>query len=267
MKTEQGSLKLGNGSTRRRGWLFSHVVSRTPVHFNTGSSRVVCRVLYPLLALGLLTLFVCAAPVPQHAKSLDADTIAEYEKLGAKYGGVSLNRHGWLEFLPGADKALGRLPAFRFARTPKDVLLKLPLVNVPFGLGFEKTHVTDEDLKDLTRLTNLAWLDLTGTDVTDEGLAELKNFKNLAWLYLGDTKITDVGLTELKDLRFLTSLDLGNTGVIDGRLTHGCPPQFSDNARVQRESSKGLAFWQSVTTGPGAAGNCPPQSLPGLRIS
>ncbi len=72
----------------------------------------------------------------------------------------------------------------------------------------------------LSELTKVSSVDLSGTDVTDEGLAHLKPLIRLSELNLGDTQITDSGLAHLGGLTNLSILDASNTKITDAGLVH-----------------------------------------------
>jgi Leucine-rich repeat (LRR) protein len=67
-----------------------------------------------------------------------------------------------------------------------------------YRLKLSKTTITNEGLKELKALTNLAELDLEGTSLTDEGLPALKQLTTLKRIDLKDTKITDEGFEDLR---------------------------------------------------------------------
>ena len=152
-------------------------------------------------------------------KSIDAGTISAYEKIGAKYGGFFVDKTGFLLFGAG-EKAAGLwTPGFGFTEElPGGKLPKLPPVDVPFGLIFVQSGLSDEGLKELKELKNLKFLNLTGTVVTNEGLKEMKNLKSLRALSLNGTRVTDEGMKELKELKNLASLNLNGTKVGDKGL-------------------------------------------------
>ncbi len=98
--------------------------------------------------------------------------------------------------------------------------------------------IGDEQIKDISSVTEVIWLNLAGTDVTDEGLkslegmplkklhlektkigdnglAHLKSFKDLEYLNLYGSKVTDAGLEHLKELKNLKKLYVWKTGVTE----------------------------------------------------
>ncbi|MCX5644776.1 MAG: M48 family metalloprotease [Phycisphaerae bacterium] len=84
--------------------------------------------------------------------------------------------------------------------------------------GLKLDAATDSDVRHLAGLTDLRWLDLSGTQVGDAGLADLKGLKALEFLYLDDTQVTDLGLERLKGLTTLRRLDLSSTKTTDAGL-------------------------------------------------
>jgi hypothetical protein len=158
-------------------------------------------------------LCICCLVLPLHAdepkfKPIDAETVAAYKKLGAKFVKFDLvERDDRLQFgtirsisfwPEGYANAEG-LPGFSFRSPAEGTLSKLPPVNVPFGLS-----ITDERMG-------------------DEGRSKLKDLKNLHLLDLGFTSVTDEGLKELKDLHCLTILSLSGHPVFANN--ENGPPQ------------------------------------------
>jgi hypothetical protein len=78
----------------------------------------------------------------------------------------------------------------------------------------------DEEAAYLRALTNLTYLDLSGTEITDSGLESLRALTALEYLSLRDNDITDGGLGNLKGMTSLGELDLSNTQVTDSGLEH-----------------------------------------------
>jgi len=86
------------------------------------------------------------------------------------------------------------------------------------GVKLGTSGATDADLKKLTALKSLEWLDLSSTQVTDAGLMELAALDFLRTLELGRTQVTDAGLKELAGLKSLRILLLDSTKVTDAGL-------------------------------------------------
>ncbi len=180
---------------------------------------------------------------PPNFKPIDPETIAAYEKLGAKFGGFYGDRFEFDHFVPGTTAAAKGLPGFYFDSLRDGMLPKLPPVQVSFGLeiAIGSRAITDAGLKELRDLKNLTVLSFfgmkgavdglkhiknwiksnatfVGTTVTDAGIKELKNLRSLTTLRLDNTQVTDAGLKELKELKNLTALGLFNTKVTDAGL-------------------------------------------------
>jgi len=89
--------------------------------------------------------------------------------------------------------------------------------------------IGDEQIKDISAIGEVIWLNLAGTKITndglkhlsgmplkklhlertqigDDGLQHLKSFKDLEYLNLYDTKVTDAGIEHLKALKGLKKL-------------------------------------------------------------
>jgi serine/threonine protein kinase len=58
--------------------------------------------------------------------------------------------------------------------------------------------ITDDELENITGLTQLEWLNLKDTDITDEGLEYLRDLPKLYILELQGTKVTDAGVERLR---------------------------------------------------------------------
>ena len=143
--------------------------------------------------------FSGAADLPK-SKPIPQETIAAYEKLGAKSVWFGVNRYGFYEISSQSE-----LPGFIFQNLPNGKLPKLPAVSVPFGLNLRRSYVTDEAMAELKDLTNLTALDLATTSVSNAGLKPLKDLKSLKYLNLNSAGITDKGLADLKSLKSLTA--------------------------------------------------------------
>jgi hypothetical protein len=87
------------------------------------------------------------------------------------------------------------------------------------AVSFAGNYVyTDDGLKHLTPLANLAGLSLTGTRVGDAGLGHLEALTTLRFLTLEGTRVGDAGLEHLKPLTNLTHLNLAGTAAGDAGL-------------------------------------------------
>jgi hypothetical protein len=103
--------------------------------------------------------------------------------------------------------------------------------------------VTDDHLRLVAQLPNVAWLNLAGTKITDEGLAVLKTLEGLEKLHLERTGIGDAGLAHLTGLKKLVYLNVYGTKVTDEGLKH-----LEGLANLRR-----LYVWQSQVTPEGIA--------------
>ena len=82
-------------------------------------------------------------------------------------------------------------------------------------LDLSRTGITADGLVEVAKLQKLQWLFLSDTWVGDKGMKEVAKLQNLEKLYLDDTKITDEGLKEVAKLQKLKSLDLWNCKITD----------------------------------------------------
>jgi hypothetical protein len=149
-------------------------------------------------------------------KEPSPETIAAYEKLGAKYGVLEKESPGIYFFqVKPQGKTGGSLPIFRFEKLSDK---PLPQVEVFFGLELDDPRATDEQIKQIKDLQQLTSLNLFDTRVTDAGLKHLKGLQQLIRLDLGRTEVTDEGMKELKEFKRLTFLDLFGTSITDAGL-------------------------------------------------
>lgn len=111
-----------------------------------------------------------------------------------------------------------------------------------WGLHAEgSSRVDDRELRFLSPLTGLQFLDLTGTPVTDAGLVHLLGLENLETISLWDTAVTDDGVRLLSRLPRLRQLGLGNTAVTDDGL----------RALQRCRALRLLQLWGTAVEGPG----------------
>lgn len=87
-------------------------------------------------------------------------------------------------------------------------------------LDLARTHISDENLVQVSRFSRLIFLRLAETQITDAALVHLRGLQMLETLVLEGTRITDGGLETLGRLPNLAVLDLVNTDVTDAGLEH-----------------------------------------------
>jgi beta-lactamase regulating signal transducer with metallopeptidase domain/Leucine-rich repeat (LRR) protein len=85
-------------------------------------------------------------------------------------------------------------------------------------LYLNDTRITDKGLKEVGKLKQLTYLDLSSTKITNKGLKVVSKLPHLTRLSLYNTQITDEGLKRLAKLRKLTYLNLYNTKITDEGL-------------------------------------------------
>ncbi|MGV8947924.1 MAG: leucine-rich repeat domain-containing protein [Candidatus Paracaedibacter sp.] len=68
-------------------------------------------------------------------------------------------------------------------------------------LSYKNDGITREGLKNLSQLTSLRWLNLSGMPITDETLKDLSNLKNLETLIFRGGHITSTGFNHLLKLK------------------------------------------------------------------
>ncbi len=111
------------------------------------------------------------------------------------------------------------------------------------GVNLRGTWVADADLRRLTELPDLNYLDLSLTHITDQGMLEIKNLRGIAELNLYYAEyVTDEGLAAIKDWKKLRRLNLHGTKVGDTGLEHisGITPLESLNVGSTLMTDVGL---------------------------
>jgi internalin A len=89
------------------------------------------------------------------------------------------------------------------------------------GVNLRGTWVGDTDLRRLSELPDLNYLDLSLTHITDQGMQELKSLPGITELSLYFTEyVTDEGLSAIKDWKKLKRLNLHGTKIGDTALEH-----------------------------------------------
>ncbi|HMG92949.1 MAG TPA: DUF2231 domain-containing protein [Chryseolinea sp.] len=97
--------------------------------------------------------------------------------------------------------------------TDKELALLLPLKNQLLWLNVGRTNITDEGLKTIGQLSNLAQLNLEYTKIGDPGLEQLIPLKRLTILKLVGTQVTNKGLVHIGRITNLDNVYLYQTDV------------------------------------------------------
>ena len=82
---------------------------------------------------------------------------------------------------------------------------------------FANRRVRGDNLTDLSSLSDLRLLDVSGTDIRDDGLKFVTALKTLTAIDLTDARVTGPGLLHLRDLSKFESLGLG--GILTTDMT------------------------------------------------
>lgn len=136
-------------------------------------------------------------------------TTAEFEerkRIHATVGGAALMENGELYCLKFDGES---------AEVFRDKLVNLTQFPDVQGLIFDRTGIRDEDLRHVTGMQGLTFLDLFDTKITDAGLAHLNGLKRLEELDLTLSLIEGHGLIHLKESKALTQLDLYGAPITD----------------------------------------------------
>ena len=162
-----------------------------------------------LVIMAAVVLVGCSKDTPEPVSPAEEKVIADpiVEEAIRKL----LNKHEGE--LTEAD--LGRPISLSLENTDitDDGLKEVTKLDLAGGLDLKGTQITDAGLKDVAKLQKLTVLDLDGTNITDAGLKEVAKLQNLTFLSLGGTIITDAGLKDVAKLQNLTFLSLGGTKV------------------------------------------------------
>ncbi|MDP1792974.1 MAG: DnaJ domain-containing protein [Acidimicrobiales bacterium] len=89
-----------------------------------------------------------------------------------------------------------------------------------WALHAQRSTIDDDELVHLQGMSDLLYLDLSGTRITDAGLLHLQGLERLEVLQIWNTAITDAGIALVARLPNLVQLGLGNTRVTDAGLAH-----------------------------------------------
>ncbi len=87
-------------------------------------------------------------------------------------------------------------------------------------LRFGSCEFTDTGIRHLVGLTHLRVLEFSNANLTEDGLVVLANFPELESLSLANVKFTPAGAKYFAKLPQLQSLDLSNTNITDGGMQH-----------------------------------------------
>jgi len=99
--------------------------------------------------------------------------------------------------------------------------------------------ITDSDLNNISKMTNLMRLFLDETMITDDGLIHLSKLSILEYLNINNTSITDAGINTLNPLGQLKIIYAFQTNISIGNLTNG--------AKIEKGGFK-LPMLESDTT-------------------
>jgi hypothetical protein len=133
----------------------------------------------------------------------NAASIAALKKSGFMVMPISQDNHYIQVKLTAAENTFG-------AEQIKNLLTVSQQVT---WLDLSNAKLTEEGLKELSKLPNVTRLRLDKTNITDASLAHLKGLPNLEYLNLYNTQVTDKGLPQLAPLKNLKSLYLWQTQV------------------------------------------------------
>lgn len=113
----------------------------------------------------------------------------------------------------------------------------------------ESTHVSDDGLKHLAGLQQLATLSIEHVPISGDGLSYLTNLPNLTGISLVGTKVTDDALRHLSKIPTLTWIRLNRTNISDAGLEHlkALPQLRQLFVHTTRVTDSGLMALASLT--------------------
>ena len=91
------------------------------------------------------------------------------------------------------------------------------------GVNFVGLHISGADNELLARMKlskTIKWLVSSYSSVTDDGMKDLSRMQEIETLFINGCKITDHGISELKKLKKLRRLSLSSTAISDASLGH-----------------------------------------------
>jgi Leucine-rich repeat (LRR) protein len=88
------------------------------------------------------------------------------------------------------------------------------------ALSLQRTAVAGSALKQLKDAGRLTVLNLSDNPITDDDLGQVARFTNLEVLALQNTKVTGTGLVKLEKMARLNVLNLVNCRMVDEDLSH-----------------------------------------------
>lgn len=104
------------------------------------------------------------------------------------------------------------------------------------GVHFPKPDTTNDDLRPVSSLSQLEWVELRRTSVTDEGLVHLQTLEHLKALFLPPT-ITDQGIALLRGHQGVECLEVTGRGITDAGAAY-----LPDFPRIRSLSLKRTAI-------------------------
>ena len=118
------------------------------------------------------------------------------------------------------------------------------------GVDLRSSWVTDTDLRELIKLPDLSFLDLSLTRVTDLGMQEIKSLPGIVELNLYFAEyVTDEGISAIKNWKKLKRLNIHGTKISDTALEHisGITTLESLNAGSASVTDVGIERMTSLT--------------------
>ncbi len=114
--------------------------------------------------------------------------------------------------------------------------------------------LADEELKQVSALKPIVWLNLSQTRITSAGLVHLRELEQLRWLHLEKTEVSDEGIQHVAGLPNLEYLNLYATNITDKTLD-----QLAACKNLKR-----LYLWQTAVTDAGVTRL--KEALPQLKV-
>ncbi|MCF0071722.1 ribonuclease inhibitor [Dyadobacter sp. CY261] len=146
--------------------------------------------------------------------------IATLKVSPAKEGDIqALRKAGLIVNTLSQDQNLLEVSAVNAPQfSDKDIALLLPVAEQVTWLKLGGTQITDNALKEISKLKNLTKLHLEHTGVSDIGIAEIKALPHLEYLNLIDTKVGDAGFKSIATVKSLRSVYIWQSAVTDSAV-------------------------------------------------
>jgi hypothetical protein len=207
-------------------------------------TKIIILCLILLLLGGAIVWVFWWKPPDASPKPLNKEVVKAWSDAGATAGWIFVGYKDY-KFVQGVDfqgeagsSYRAWLPGFQIRSWDPELLKKVPVPQLPFGLDLSRVSVPDDGLKELARFKSLRSLLVYRQHLRDTSLSALRaagllhalseaggedslrpaDADDVRHLNLDQSQVTDAGLKELVVLKSLRSLSLTETQVTDAGL-------------------------------------------------